>query len=50
MQTEVLKEVVSIVVYGWLGTFLVTGVLIAAISLLSRIPIVTSKRTALHDA
>ena len=38
MQTEVLKEVVSIVVYGWLGTFLVTGVLIAAISLLGRIP------------
>ena len=38
MQTEVLKEVVSIVVYGWLGTFLVTGVLIAAISLLRRIP------------
>lgn len=38
MQTEVLKEVLSIVVYGWLGTFLVTGVLIAAISLLSRIP------------
>ena len=38
MQTEVLKEVVSIVVYGWLGTFLVTGLLIAAISLLSRIP------------
>ena len=38
MQTEVLKGGVSIVVYGWLGTFLVTGVLIAAISLLSRIP------------
>lgn len=38
MQTELLKEVLSIVAYGWLGTFLVTGVLIAAIALLNRIP------------
>ena len=38
MQEELMKQVLSIVAYGWLGTFLVTGVLIAAIALLSRIP------------
>ena len=38
MQEELLKEVLFTVAYGWLGTFLVTGVLIAAIALLNRIP------------